>query len=63
MDDYTSKDMVANILFDSQITMARGLICKRKGSVMNWAFFATWKRKEQVEWDSLQDYTRVQLHL
>jgi hypothetical protein len=48
MDDYTSKDMVANILFDSQIAMARGLICRRKGSVMNWAFFVTWRRKEQV---------------
>lgn len=48
MDDYKSKDMVANILFDFQIAMARGLICKRKGSVMKWAFFATWMRIEQV---------------
>jgi hypothetical protein len=48
MDDYTLEDMVANILLDSQIAMVRGLICGRKGSVMNWAFFATWTKKGQV---------------
>lgn len=40
--------MVASILFDFQIAMDKGLICRRKGSVMKWAFFATWMRKEQV---------------
>jgi hypothetical protein len=48
MDDYTLEDMVANILLKSQIVMARGLICGRKCSVMNWAFFPTWMKKEQV---------------
>jgi hypothetical protein len=48
VDDYTLEEMVANILLDSQIAMARGLICERKDSVMNWAFYATWMKKEQV---------------
>jgi hypothetical protein len=48
VDDNTSKDMVANVLLDSQIAMARGVICGKKGSVVKWVFFASWMRKEQV---------------